>query len=98
MIEDRYTSAFSHHSREIWAVRKLAASRPCVLRDEPCGALLSMRKVFNGIEKIPHPEEAAPGSARCAARGQAPQLSRRTHGADPANRQFPDRLFRGGDG
>src|SRR5262245_51209622 len=34
-------------------------------------------EVFDGIEKIPHPEEAAHGSALCAARGQALQLSRR---------------------
>src|SRR6058998_1944062 len=33
---------------------------------------------------IPHPEEAAHGSARRAARGQAQRLSRRTHRADPA--------------
>src|SRR5882757_6107793 len=34
--------------------------------------------------KDPHPEEAAHGSALRAARGQAPQPSRRTHSADPA--------------
>lgn len=33
---------------------------------------------------IPHTEEAAPGSARRAAREQAPRLSRRTYSADPA--------------
>jgi hypothetical protein len=37
-------------------------------------ALLSMRQYFDGIKKIPHPEEAAK------------QLSRRTHAADPVNR------------
>jgi hypothetical protein len=41
-----------------------------------------MRKVFDGIEKIPHPEEAAE------------QLSRRTQGADPADRRFPYTRFR----
>jgi len=35
-----------------------------------------MRKAFDGIRKIPHPEEAAE------------QLSRRTRGADPANLAF----------
>jgi hypothetical protein len=44
-----------------------------------------MREAFDGIKKIPHPEEAAK------------QLSRRTHGADPADREFPYSLFRGGD-
>jgi hypothetical protein len=44
-----------------------------------------MKEVFDIIEKIPHPEEAAK------------QLSRRTHGANPASRQFPDSLSRGGD-
>jgi hypothetical protein len=39
-----------------------------------------MRDAFDSIKKIPHPEEAAK------------QLSRRTHGADPADRQFPDSL------
>jgi hypothetical protein len=47
-------------------------------------ALLSMRKA-DGIEKIPHPEEAAK------------RPSRRTHGADPANRRFPDSLLRRDD-
>src|SRR5215469_15248531 len=37
---------------------------------------------------IPHPEEAAHGSALCAARGQAPRPSRRTHSADPAEFNF----------
>jgi len=36
-----------------------------------------MREAFDGIEEIPHPEEAALGSARSAARVQAPRLSRR---------------------
>jgi hypothetical protein len=36
-----------------------------------------MREAFDGIKKIPHPEEAAK------------QLSRRTHGAGPADREFP---------
>ena len=44
-----------------------------------------MMKVFDSIKKIPHPEEAAK------------QLSRRTHGADPGGRRFPDSLLRGGD-
>jgi AraC-like DNA-binding protein/mannose-6-phosphate isomerase-like protein (cupin superfamily) len=43
-------------------------------------ALLSMRKVFDGIEKFPHPEEAAK------------RPSRRAHGVNPADRQFPDSL------
>src|SRR6266700_3414940 len=43
-------------------------------------ALLSMREVVDGITGIPRPEEAAE------------RLSRRTHGADPANRQFPESL------
>jgi hypothetical protein len=37
------------------------------------------------LRKLPHPEEAAK------------QLSRRTHGDDPADRRFPDTLFRAGD-
>ena len=41
-----------------------------------------MREVVDGVTGIPHPEEAAE------------RLSRRTHGADPASRQFPDSLFR----
>src|SRR5207247_11001283 len=44
-------------------------------------ALLSMRELVDGITGIAHPEEAAE------------RLSRRTHGADPANRQFPDSLI-----
>jgi hypothetical protein len=36
------------------------------------------------LRKTPHPEEAAK------------QLSRRTHGADPADRQFPDSLEKPG--
>ena len=39
-------------------------------------ALLSMREAFDGIEEIPHTEEAALGSARSAAQVQAPRLSR----------------------
>jgi len=42
-------------------------------------ALLSMRDALIALRKF-HPEEAAK------------QLSRRTHGADPADRQFPDSL------
>ena len=41
---------------------------------------------MDGIKKIPHPEEAAK------------QLSRRTHSADPVDREFPYTLFRGGEG
>jgi hypothetical protein len=37
------------------------ASAPCVLRDAPSRALLSMRDVFDGIHKSPHPEEPASG-------------------------------------
>jgi len=48
-------------------------------------ALLSMRKVLDGVKKIPRPEEAAQ------------QLSRRMRGADPANRQFPYILLRRGE-
>jgi hypothetical protein len=48
--------------------------------------LLSMREASDGIKKIPHPEEAAK------------QLSRRTHGADPADREFPFTLESGGPG
>lgn len=40
-----------------------------------------MREAFDGIKKIPHPEEAAK------------QLSRRTHAADPAQSQFLTRSF-----
>src|SRR6266446_10335334 len=47
-------------------------------------ALLSMRYIFDGIKKCPHPEEAAQGSALCAARGQASRPSRRTRRVDPA--------------
>ena len=43
-------------------------------------------ETFDGIKKIPHPEEAAK------------QLSRRTHRADPAYRQFPDGLVSGAQG
>jgi hypothetical protein len=61
-------------------------------------ALLSMRQSFDGIKKTPHPEEAAHGSALCAARGQDPRPSRRTHDAESGTRRFADSLFRGGDG
>src|ERR1700738_1094426 len=44
--------------------------RRCVLREAP-RALLSMREAFDGINGIPHSEEAAQ------------RLSRRTHSADP---------------
>jgi hypothetical protein len=44
-----------------------------MLRDAPSRALLSMREVFDGINGIPHSEEAAQ------------RLSRRTHSADPAD-------------
>src|SRR5271169_578431 len=47
-----------------------------------------MTYIVDGIKKCPHPEEAAHGSGLRPARGQAPRLSRRTHGADPANREF----------
>src|SRR5712692_9472670 len=40
-------------------------------------ALLSMRKSLMALTEIPHPEEAAQ------------RLSRRTHNADPVNRQLP---------
>ena len=40
-------------------------------------------------------EEAAPGSARRAARGQAPRPSRRTHKADPAIVDFLTASFAG---
>jgi len=85
----------------------MAALRLWVLRDAPAcpeeppqaasrrGGLLSMREAFDGIEEIPHPEEAALGSARSAAQVQAPRLSRGacpakatrrrgTYGTDPA--------------
>src|SRR6266446_4950302 len=38
------------------------------------------RTSVDGINKIPHSQETAHGSALRAARGQAPRLSRRTHG------------------
>src|SRR5713226_4135319 len=52
-----------------------AAWRSYVLRDGRLG-LLRTRQVFDGIKRIPHPEEAAK------------QLSRRTHRTDPADLQF----------
>src|SRR3984893_4863310 len=57
-----------------------ATAAPSVLRD---GAtrLLRIRYLFDGIKKIPHPEEPAQ------------RASRRTHGSDPAGgRSFPTRL------
>ena len=57
--------------QEIGCIAAVRASRR-TLR-----VLLSMREAFDGIKKIPHPEEAAK------------QLSRRTHGRDAANREFP---------
>src|SRR6266404_7219082 len=61
----------------------IAAVRPsrCALQ-----ALLRMRYIFDGIKKIPHPEEAAE------------RPSRRTHRVCPAQFQFFHRLLRGGDG
>src|SRR6266404_3472248 len=50
--------------------------RGCACFETRPRALLSMREVVDGITGIPHPEEAAE------------RLSRRTHGVDPANRQF----------
>jgi hypothetical protein len=45
-------------------------------------ALLSMRKAFDFIDNIPHPEEAAK------------QLSRRMHRAATTDRRFPDGRLR----
>jgi hypothetical protein len=85
------------HSRErgcqeIGCTRAVRASR------RARWALLSIEEVLDGIKEIPHPEEAAHGSARSAARGQAPQLSRRTQGADPADCRFPDSRESGNPG
>jgi hypothetical protein len=55
-------------SEEIGGIVVVHASRRALR------AFLSMREVFDGIKKIPHPEEAAK------------RPSRRTHRADPANR------------
>jgi hypothetical protein len=60
-----------------------AAPIPCVLRDAPCGALLSMTDVANGIKKVRHPEEAAT------------RPSRRTHDTDPINRPLGRRAGSG---
>src|ERR1700730_9043603 len=58
----------------------MAATAPSVLRDG-ASRLLRMRYIFDGIKKMPHPEEPAQ------------RASRRTHRSDPAGgRSFPTRL------
>ncbi len=70
------------HPKRLLGNQPLAGATPCVLRDG-AARLLRMRNFLNAIKEVPYPEEAAPGSAPRAARGQAPRLSRKTHSAGP---------------
>ena len=54
-------------------INALRPSRP------RCARRLRMRNFNNAIKSLPHVEEPPPGSALCAARGQAPAGSRSTH-------------------
>src|SRR5258708_29989957 len=61
---------------QAWLPARGVATHGCLR-----SATMSSAAVRDG--RSPHPEEAAPGSALRAARGQAPRPSRRTHGRFP---------------
>src|SRR5713101_2667566 len=71
---------FSHaaaHSPRLWRSTSKRCIGVVVCFETRPRALLSMRKSLMALTEIPHPEEAAQ------------RLSRRTHNADPVNRQLP---------